>query len=282
MTEKEKLENEIRQLNEKITKLRSEYYVETTNKIKLLDEIKPIRDTLIALREEWKKLNHENNIVRNDTNEQLKEIAKQKYELKQAQSKYDSLYSDFLVGKEEYAQDLKNLKEDQTMLKREKLELISVGNTLVKDRSMFEAAKKKLEADIISFATQKKEAFDLIEDQKLETIKNITLSEQIKEQYELSLEEVNSRVIDLDAQRGIVESMKKAVINLNIEAENKIKLLDTKIKECELKKAGFDRAVEDLKTKENEFKIRELRISKMIRDNGIASQLAQLEKELSK
>lgn len=85
---------------------------------------------------------------------------------------------------------------------------------------------------------------------------------------------------DLQNKLAQVDKLKKEQIGMKSSLLLQAEKADTAIKAAENKQKILDRALDDLKNQENNLKLKELRVQKLIKDKGLQQELKELEESL--
>ena len=232
-----------------------------------------------------KKINTDNQEILNDLKARASEVAKQEGAIKKSDAYLEGVKKALEKKDEELMKQMAAYHKLAVAVKNKQSELILKAGKL-------EAERKLLDKKEISILTKKNE----VDDGYKELDKQIVIVNENKETSLKHLDDIKkvrlgweAKLHDIKCERDVINFENKNLSRKEKDVKLAEELLETKEKslltdreELNGHKRSLEATIASMISRENELKVKELRVQKLIREKGIKKELKKLEKALKK
>lgn len=280
--ELEKINVEIRSRREVLDRLDETIKIRNSEKDKLDSEIKKTKAELMSYREE-------RSIHDKLHSDRLVELRNAKSLVNEEKSKHLQYVKSFEESKKKIDEYSNRLSEQENMLKKEadaqkaeRVRLERISKSLVNKEIVLNEQSISLDLKARELETNKKALKESLNNYELKKKSFIDFEKKIEEKFK----ELGLQKKDLLTEKQKLLDFENSLHKLNEEYNENTLELHKKNKAVEDKSATLDaerlahrRHINDFKNSENQLKIRELRVLKIIRDKKVSNELRILEEQ---
>lgn len=232
-----------------------------------------------------KAINTDNQEILNDLKARASEVSKQEGAIKKSDAYLEGVKKALEKKDEELMKQMAAYHKLAVAVKNKQSELILKAGKL-------EAERKLLDKKEISILTKKNE----VDDGYKELDKQIVIVNENKETSLKHLDDIKkvrlgweAKLHDIKCERDVINFENKNLSRKEKDVKLAEELLETKEKslltdreELNGHKRSLEATIASMISRENELKVKELRVQKLIREKGIKKELKKLEKALKK
>ena len=289
---KEKLDRDIEKLKIEHSDLLHANYKLKNEAKKISDLTEREKANLANLKKHAKKamdgikaINTDNQEILNDLKARASEVSKQEGAIKKSDAYLEGVKKALEKKDEELMKQMAAYHKLAVAVKKKQSELILKAGKL-------EAARKLLDKKEISILTKKNEVDDgykeldkqivIVNENKETSLKHLDDIKKVRLEWEAKLHDIKCERDVINFENKNLSRKEKDVKLAEELLETKEKSLLTDREELNGHKRSLEATIASMISKENELKVKELRVQKLIREKGIKKELKKLEKALKK
>ena len=244
-----------------------------------------VEDTRASLAEELDKknvLDKENKLVREDTEMLSRKIAQEKTAINKRYLELSKANDQNIANREAYDKDVVNLVANERVCKKKEANIKKDREELEQRISSFEIKISDIEYEKQAELEKAKKKPALFDKKMQELESQVDRALQAEKLFTQKQEKYSKLTTETEQ---IKHSYITARTTAETEKNNLVKAIHQSEKDQEEAKnvqLSFERQLKTLNVKDNEIKIKDLRVKRIIKEKGIANELKKLEEEASK
>jgi hypothetical protein len=288
MTKIEKEKKALDDLNQKskaqesrIKTLYSEIKKIETSKADIVNKLEIIKHNITVAKDEFAILSEKNQVLRAERDSLNNNITAECARIQGLQDVIEMNNNQLNRDKEEFKKKESNLLKQEKSLNKKQVDFDNAKDDYInkEKKALKEELDKIRDESRAGLKDVKYKSLEL--DKKLkELASKITAAEESKSICDSKIKSLDILTEDMSQAKHLYQESKRITDENNKKLQELTSSLEISKEEYEKAKVSFERQLQSLATQEKEIKIKELRVRKLIKDNQLDKEIAQLENAL--